>query len=75
MLREGGMFIMHELTCPSRLADAFFWNIHFKLLQAYGKWKDPEEKTLGAKQCIPSSEIATVPWVAFSAVLIAGRFG
>ena len=42
MLREGGMFIIHELTYPSRLAYAFFWNIHFKLLQAYGKWKHPE---------------------------------
>src|SRR6201997_5823585 len=42
MLREGGRFIMHELTYPTRLAYAFFWNIHFKLLQAYGKWKHPE---------------------------------
>lgn len=42
MLREGGIFIMHELTYPSRLAYAFLWNIHFKLLQAYGKWKHPE---------------------------------
>jgi len=42
MLREGGMFIMHELTYPTRLTYAFFWNIHLKLLQAYGKWKHPE---------------------------------
>ena len=42
MLREGGMLIMHELTYPTKLANAFFWNIHFKLLQAYGKWKHPE---------------------------------
>ena len=42
MLREGGRFIMHELTYPTRLAYAFVWNIHFKLLQAYGKWKHPE---------------------------------
>jgi len=42
MLRDGGMFIMHELTCPTRLTFAFFWNIHFKLLQAYGNWKHPE---------------------------------
>ena len=42
MLREDGMFIMHELTYPTRLTYAFFWNIHFKLLQAYGKWKHPE---------------------------------
>ena len=42
MLREGGMLIMHELTYPTRLAYAFLWNIHFKLLQAYGKWKHPE---------------------------------
>jgi len=33
---------MHELTYPTRLTYAFFWNIHFKLLQAYGKWKHPE---------------------------------
>ena len=42
MLREGGMFIMHELTYPTGLGCAFFWNMHFKLLQAYGKWKHPE---------------------------------
>jgi demethylmenaquinone methyltransferase/2-methoxy-6-polyprenyl-1,4-benzoquinol methylase len=42
MLREGGLFIMHELTYPTRLFYAFFWNIHFRLLQAYGTWKHPE---------------------------------
>jgi demethylmenaquinone methyltransferase / 2-methoxy-6-polyprenyl-1,4-benzoquinol methylase len=42
MLRAGGIFIVHELTYPTGLADAFFWNVHFKLLQAYGKWKYPE---------------------------------
>jgi hypothetical protein len=36
------MFIMHELTYPTRLAYAFFWSIHFKLLQAYGKGRHPE---------------------------------
>ena len=45
MLCEGGMFIMHELTYPTKLACAFLWNIHFKLLQAYGKWKHPEWRT------------------------------
>jgi len=42
MLREGGMFIMHELTYPTRLLYAFLWNTHFRLLQAYGTWKHPE---------------------------------
>ena len=42
MLRDGGTFIMHELTYPTNLTWAFLWNIHFKLLQAYGKWKHPE---------------------------------
>ncbi|MBV8486533.1 MAG: class I SAM-dependent methyltransferase [Verrucomicrobia bacterium] len=42
MLREGGMLIMHELTYPTRLSDAFFWNTHFRILQAYGDWKHPE---------------------------------
>jgi demethylmenaquinone methyltransferase/2-methoxy-6-polyprenyl-1,4-benzoquinol methylase len=42
MLREGGIFIMHELTYPTRLIYAFFWRIHFRLLQAYGTWKHPE---------------------------------
>jgi demethylmenaquinone methyltransferase / 2-methoxy-6-polyprenyl-1,4-benzoquinol methylase len=41
MLREGGMFIMHELTYPTRLAYAFFWNIHFKLLQGLRKMETP----------------------------------
>jgi demethylmenaquinone methyltransferase / 2-methoxy-6-polyprenyl-1,4-benzoquinol methylase len=45
MLRQGGMLIMHELTYPSRLWDAFFWNLHFRLLQAYGDWKHPEWRT------------------------------
>jgi demethylmenaquinone methyltransferase / 2-methoxy-6-polyprenyl-1,4-benzoquinol methylase len=44
MLREGGIFIMHELTYPTTLAYAFVWDIHFKLLQAYGNWKHPEWK-------------------------------
>jgi len=42
MLREGGMFIMHELTYPTGLLYAFFWNIHFRFLQTYGTWKHPE---------------------------------
>ena len=42
MLREGGIFIIHELTYPTSVTYAFLWNIHFKLLQAYGKWKHPE---------------------------------
>jgi demethylmenaquinone methyltransferase / 2-methoxy-6-polyprenyl-1,4-benzoquinol methylase len=42
MLREGGMFIVHELTYPTRLLYEFLWNIHFRLLQAYGAWRHPE---------------------------------
>jgi demethylmenaquinone methyltransferase / 2-methoxy-6-polyprenyl-1,4-benzoquinol methylase len=42
MLREDGMFIMHELTYPTRLIYAFLWRIHFRLLQAYGAWRHPE---------------------------------
>jgi demethylmenaquinone methyltransferase / 2-methoxy-6-polyprenyl-1,4-benzoquinol methylase len=42
MLREGGIFIMHELTYPTGLIYAFFWRTHFRLLQAYGTWKHPE---------------------------------
>jgi demethylmenaquinone methyltransferase / 2-methoxy-6-polyprenyl-1,4-benzoquinol methylase len=42
MLRDGGMFIMHELTYPTGLIYAFLWRIHFRLLQAYGTWKHPE---------------------------------
>jgi len=45
MLREGGMLIMHELTYPTKLGDAFAWRIHFKLLQAYGDWRHPEWRT------------------------------
>jgi demethylmenaquinone methyltransferase / 2-methoxy-6-polyprenyl-1,4-benzoquinol methylase len=44
MLREGGTLVMHELTYPTRLSDALFWRIHFKVLQAYGDWKHPEWK-------------------------------
>ena len=42
MLREGGMFIMHELTYPTRVLYAFFWHLHFRFLQTYGTWKYPE---------------------------------
>jgi demethylmenaquinone methyltransferase / 2-methoxy-6-polyprenyl-1,4-benzoquinol methylase len=42
MLREDGILIIHELTYPTTLTYAFLWNIHFKFLQAYGKWKHPE---------------------------------
>jgi demethylmenaquinone methyltransferase / 2-methoxy-6-polyprenyl-1,4-benzoquinol methylase len=42
MLREGGMFIVHELTYPTRLLYEFLWNIHFRLLQVYGAWRHPE---------------------------------
>ena len=42
MLRKGGLLIMHELTRPTRPLFLVLWNIHFKLLQAYGNWKHPE---------------------------------
>jgi demethylmenaquinone methyltransferase / 2-methoxy-6-polyprenyl-1,4-benzoquinol methylase len=45
MLREGGTLIMHELTYPTKLSDAFVWRVHFKLLQAYGNWRHPEWRT------------------------------
>jgi demethylmenaquinone methyltransferase / 2-methoxy-6-polyprenyl-1,4-benzoquinol methylase len=45
MLREGGMLIMHELTYPMKLSDAFAWRVHFKVLQAYGNWRHPEWRT------------------------------
>jgi demethylmenaquinone methyltransferase/2-methoxy-6-polyprenyl-1,4-benzoquinol methylase len=42
MLREGGVLMMHELTYPTRVSDAFFWRIHFRLLKTYGNWRYPE---------------------------------
>jgi ubiquinone/menaquinone biosynthesis C-methylase UbiE len=42
MLREGGVLIMHELTRPINLLFLAFWKMHFKFLQTYGKWKQPE---------------------------------
>jgi len=42
MLREGGVLIMHELTRPTNLLFLALWKMHFKFLQAYGKWKHPE---------------------------------
>lgn len=42
MLRKGGTLIMHELTYPTRLSDAFFWHVHFKILQVYGYWRHRE---------------------------------
>jgi demethylmenaquinone methyltransferase/2-methoxy-6-polyprenyl-1,4-benzoquinol methylase len=42
MLRPGGLLIMHELTRPTHPLFVALWNIHFKLLQAYGDWRHPE---------------------------------
>ena len=42
MLREGGVFIMHELTRPANPLFVALWKMHFKFLQTYGKWKHPE---------------------------------
>jgi demethylmenaquinone methyltransferase/2-methoxy-6-polyprenyl-1,4-benzoquinol methylase len=45
MLREGGVFIMHELTRPTNPAFLPLWNLHFRLLRLYGKNKHPEWTT------------------------------
>jgi demethylmenaquinone methyltransferase/2-methoxy-6-polyprenyl-1,4-benzoquinol methylase len=42
MLREGGVLVMHELTRPTHPLFVGLWNIHFKFLRTYGKWKHPE---------------------------------
>lgn len=42
MLRQGGVLIMHELTRPTRPLFLALWNTHFKVLQAYGRWRHPE---------------------------------
>jgi len=42
MLREGGVFVMHELTRPTNPLFVALWKMHFKFLQTYGKWKHPE---------------------------------
>lgn len=42
MLREGGLLVMHELARPTHPLFVALWTIHFKLLQAYGKWRHPE---------------------------------
>ncbi len=42
MLREGGVFVMHELTRPTNSLFVGLWNMHFKFLQTYGRWKHPE---------------------------------
>ena len=42
MLRKDGLLIMHELTRPTRPLFLGLWNLHFQILQAYGRWKHPE---------------------------------
>jgi demethylmenaquinone methyltransferase / 2-methoxy-6-polyprenyl-1,4-benzoquinol methylase len=42
MLREGGALIMHELARPTNPLFAELWQMHFKFLQTYGRWKYPE---------------------------------
>jgi demethylmenaquinone methyltransferase / 2-methoxy-6-polyprenyl-1,4-benzoquinol methylase len=42
MPREGGVFIMQELTRPTNWLFVGLWKMHFKFLQTYGKWKYPE---------------------------------
>jgi demethylmenaquinone methyltransferase / 2-methoxy-6-polyprenyl-1,4-benzoquinol methylase len=42
MLRPGGVLIMHELTRPTRPLFLALWRTHFKILQAYGRWRHPE---------------------------------
>ena len=45
MLREGGVLIIHELTCPANPVLASLWKLNFKFLQTYGAWKYPEWET------------------------------
>lgn len=45
MLRDGGVLIMHELTCPANPVLARLWKLNFKFLQTYGAWKYPEWET------------------------------
>ena len=40
--RPIGVLIMHELTRPTRPLFLALWNAHFKVLQAYGRWRHPE---------------------------------
>jgi demethylmenaquinone methyltransferase / 2-methoxy-6-polyprenyl-1,4-benzoquinol methylase len=42
MLRAGGLLIAHELTRPTRPLFLALWRTHFKLLQAYGRFRHPE---------------------------------
>ncbi len=42
MLRTGGSLVMHELTRPTQPLFVALWNAHFKVLQAYGRWRRPE---------------------------------
>jgi demethylmenaquinone methyltransferase / 2-methoxy-6-polyprenyl-1,4-benzoquinol methylase len=42
MLRTGGVLVMHELTRPTQPLFLALWNAHFKVLQAYGRWRHPE---------------------------------
>jgi demethylmenaquinone methyltransferase / 2-methoxy-6-polyprenyl-1,4-benzoquinol methylase len=42
MLRTGGSLIMHELTRPTHPLFVALWRVHFKVLQAYGRWRHPE---------------------------------
>lgn len=45
MLRDGGVLVMHELTCPVHPVYVGLWNLHFTFLQTYGAWQYPEWKT------------------------------
>jgi demethylmenaquinone methyltransferase / 2-methoxy-6-polyprenyl-1,4-benzoquinol methylase len=45
MLRDDGVLIIHELTCPANPVLASLWKLNFKFLQTYGAWKYPEWET------------------------------
>jgi len=45
MLRDGGVLVMHELTCPVNPVYVGLWNLQFTFLQTYGAWKYPEWET------------------------------
>jgi demethylmenaquinone methyltransferase/2-methoxy-6-polyprenyl-1,4-benzoquinol methylase len=42
MLRNDGLFIAHDFTPPTQPLFSALWHMHFKCLQAYGRWKHPE---------------------------------
>lgn len=60
MLRKDGVLIMHELTRPTNPLFVALWNLHFKVLRAYGRWRHPEWNM--AFEDVPSL-LARTRWV------------